>query len=311
MAPNLIEPYYTRKAKGIKSFPCHTNRASSLGGACERELTYDRTSWEKATMHDVDLQCIFDLGMVFEAEVLKVLAESGIQVIEQQVSLEWREHLLTGHVDAVFVQPPDPKGYPGDVKSMSGHIWSAIFFRGKGVYEWGEVAAKFDTKPWLKKYRGQVTVYCLLKNVDLGMLLCINKETGELAQVNIPLDYGYAESLIQRADRINKHVAENTLPDRIPWDEECCGRCKYLSICLPDRVGKDPLVFLEDSTVTAMLEERAKLEESGREYKRLEERLKSWAKAREEGRMMVGGWLVSKSGGPARTVVKFDRVVVT
>jgi len=308
MAPNLIDAYYARKAKNIKTFPCHVNRASSLGGACERELTYDRTAWELADMHDVDLQCIFDLGMVFESEVLKVLAESGIQVIEQQTTLEWREHQITGHVDAVFVVPPDTKGYPGDVKSMSGHIWDGIFFRGKGVYDWSEVAPKFETKPWLRKYRAQVTIYCLLKNIDLGMLLCINKDTGALAQVNIPLDYGYAESLIQRADRINKHVAEETLPNRIQWDEEVCGRCKYLSTCLPDRVGKDPLVFLEDSSVEAMLEERAKLEDSGKEYKRIDERVKAWAKAREERQIALGTWLISKSGGPSRTVVKVERI---
>jgi CRISPR/Cas system-associated exonuclease Cas4 (RecB family) len=304
---DLVTSYYNQKAKGIKAFPCHTNRASSLGGACVRELTYERTAWEKAKLPDVDLQCIFDEGNIHEGEVLRTLQEAGIQVIEQQRALEWREHQITGHVDAVVVV--DGKPYPVDVKTMSPHIWDSCFPRGKGVYPWAEVEDKFTQKPWMRKYLGQVIIYCLLKEVDEGLLLCKNKGTGALAQVNIPLDYGYAESLIRRADTINAHVAAGTLPDRIPWEEDICGNCKYLHVCLPDRVGKDPLVFLEDSTVSALLEERAAVEEHGKEFKRLDERAKEWAKARPESKISIGNWLVEKGGSPSRVTVKFSRTV--
>jgi CRISPR/Cas system-associated exonuclease Cas4 (RecB family) len=238
-------------------------------------------------------------------DVLKALQEAGVQIVEQQRAMEWKEHQIIGHVDAVAVI--DGQSYPLDVKSMSAHIWDSIFTRGKGVYQWSEVGDRF-MRPWLRKYLGQVILYCLLKETEEGMLICKNKSTGALAQVNIPLDYSYAESLIQRADRINRHVSLGTLPDRIPWDDACCGKCKFLAICLPDRVGKDPLVFLEDSTVVEMLDSRARLEEAGREFKRIDEKVKDWAKARPETKIAIGPFLVEKKVSPKMTRVEIVRV---
>jgi hypothetical protein len=309
MFPDLISRYYEYKSKGIKRYPCHTNRASSLGSACERELVYDRTSWEQAELHDVDLQVIFDEGNVHEAAVLKDLAEAGLRLVEQQSPLEWREYQITAHPDAVVVVDNLPVGLPLDVKSMSPHIWDGIFRKGKGVYTWEEVGQHFTTKPWLRKYCAQITIYALLKNCEHGgILVCKNKGTGALAQVNIPLDLEYGEQLLKRAERINRHVQLGTLPDRIPWDEDVCGKCKYLSLCLPERVGKDPLVFLEDSTVEAMIDERARLEESGKEYDKIDTRFKEWAKARPETKILIGKYLVTKKATANRTTVKVDIV---
>src|SRR5262245_8005025 len=260
--PDLLTPWVRYKASLYKQHPVTGNRASQLGGDCERELVYLRTRWQEAAPPPLDLQILFQEGEKHEREILIELQRAGIQVIEQQASLEWRALKITGHIDATVVW--EGESIPIDVKSMADHTWSSIFREGSRVYAWEEVEGAFLRKPWLRKYLGQVTLYSLLKSCELGILLCVNKGTGALAQVTVKLDYDYAESLLRRAERINAHVEAGTLPERIPFDEEVCPRCPFFALCLPDCQGKEPIAFLEDETVERLLEERATYEESAR-----------------------------------------------
>jgi hypothetical protein len=303
---DLISPIYVAAEKRRKLFPQHTNRASSLGGACVRELVYSRVAWDKAALPDVELQLVFEEGELHEKAVLRLLQDCGFQVIEQQISLEWKEHQITGHMDAVVIV--GGKVLPIDVKSMSPHIWDSIFRRGRGVYQWSEVADGFNAKSWTVKYRGQITLYCLLRDCDDGILLCKNKTSGALAQVNIPLDYSYGEELLIRADTINRHVAEGTLPDRIKFDDGICPGCKFYAECLPDQIGKDPLVFLDDQQIEDLLREREIHEEAAGFYEAADKRFKAWAKAREEMKIALKHWLIEKEVKKNGVYVKARRL---
>jgi CRISPR/Cas system-associated exonuclease Cas4 (RecB family) len=303
---DLISPVYTAAEKRRRLYPQHTNRASSLGGLCFRELVYERTAWDKAALPDVDLQLIFEEGELHEKAVLRLLQDAGFTVIEQQISLSWPEYQITGHMDATVVVLP--RVLPLDVKSMSPHIWDSIFKRGHGVYEWSEVAEVFNAKPWTAKYRGQLTLYCLLRECDEGILLCKNKTSGALAQVNIPLDYTYGEQLIQRVQAINRHVAEGTLPERIKFDDGICPSCRFYAECLPDHVGRDPLIFLEDQAIEDLLAEREIHEEAADFYDAADKRFKAWAKARPEERIALKHWFVEKEVRGGKTFVKATRI---
>ena len=133
-----------------------------------------------------------------------------------------------------------------------------------------------------------------MKSCERGLLLCLNKATGALAQVVVDLDYEYAEELLQRAERINRHVNNDTLPERMAFDETVCPRCPYYGVCLPDHVGREPIAFLADETVETLLEDRAVHERDARAFRKADERLKAWAKARPEDRLTVGRWLLVK-----------------
>lgn len=306
--PDLITPWRTYKDAQWRAFPCRSNRASALGGDCERQLVYSRTHWQEAQKPDFGLRVIFEEGDKHEEAVLADLRKAGLRILEQQVALEWREYQITGHLDAVVLH--EGQAVPFDVKSMSPHIWGSIFPE-SGVFAWAQVAEGFGKKPWLRKCAAQVQLYGLMKNVDLGILVCIDKATGLLAQVNVPLDWDYAESLIQRAVRINEHVAAGTLPDRIPFHEETCPRCDFFHICLPDMVGRDPLIFLEDETVEEILHERSLVVAQAKEYDRLDKRAKDWAKARAEKKIQIGRFLVEKKPhGPNGTRVEVTEIMM-
>ncbi len=294
MGIDLITPWRKFRLGQYKKHPCHTNRASSLGEGCVRRLVYDRTRWQDALEPSDDLKLIFQEGDKHERAVLMDLSYAGFTVIEQQVSLEWPEHQITGHVDAVVVDQETGEAYPLDIKSMSAHIWDQSFQRGGGVYEWSEVREAFNWRPWLKKYQPQITLYCLMKNCPAGILLCVNKGTGALAQVNVELDYELGEALLRKAGEVNRHVAAGTLPERIPFDDNVCPRCPYYTICLPDHAGRDPIVFIDDSEVEKLLEAREQTHEAALECERVSTRLKRWAKAQEAQEIQIGDWLVRK-----------------
>jgi hypothetical protein len=290
--PDIVRTVTEHKAAQYRTHPCHTNRASSLGGDCERELVYQRLHWDRAAEPSDDLKIIFQEGEKHEQAVIQDMRDAGLRVFEQQTTLHMREYQITGHIDATVGAGPDMEPVPVDVKSMSPHIWDSIFYAGADSYTWEQVAERFQAKPWLRKYRGQITLYMLMREIEHGILLCINKGTGALAQVCIDLDYTYGESLLQRAERINLHVEAETLPERIEYDEEICPRCPFYHLCLPSQQDREPIAFLSEPKVIDLLTTWGATREAAADYRRADEKVKAWAKAQESDRIAIGDWLV-------------------
>lgn len=305
--PNLVKPLYECASKRRKVYRCRSNRASAIGGDCERQLVYERTHWQEKELHDVDLELIFGEGNIQEEATMRALADAGIHVIEQQRPLSWDKYNITGHVDGVIAV--NGKAVLLEIKSMADSIWRSIFRDGPRAYLWEEVDASFTAKPWLRKYYPQLQVYLLCKETENAILLCKNKSTGAFAQVNIELDYEVAEAMVQRAERINAHVAVGTYPERIAWDADTCGRCPFLHICQPDRVNKDPIQFVEDEEAAKTLDQRGEAQEASRAYKIAHEWVIDWAWKRypDKPTLTVGNWLIEKrtgKGGRRLTTIK-------
>ena len=103
----------------------------------------------------------------------------------------------------------------------------------------------------------------------------------------MPLDEDLAESYLQKAERINAHVAAQTLPDRIT-DRTICNLCDFMGTCLPDKDYGPGAEFVADPDFLADLDQRAKLAPLSREYDAIDQRVK----ARVTGRALViaGSW---------------------
>lgn len=307
--PNLIDPVYEVVARRAKVMPCHVNRASQLGHECERFLVYCRTNWQDRRAPDPDLQMIFDMGELFEGDTISALLDARIPLREQQTALQiegFEDLQITGHVDGVLLH--GDAAIPVEIKSMTPHIWDSVAFRGRGVYEWSEVAAAFGSKPWLRKYFAQLTVYMLGKGADDAILIARNKGTGAWAQINVHLDQNYGAELLAKAFRVNQHVAAGTLPDRILWDEETCGRCDFLAICLPDHVGTDAIKWVPNEEIARACVCRKWLADAAREYDRLDKRIKDWAKAQDSDRLLVPGFELTVKRGAHQTRVEIRTI---
>lgn len=297
--------------------PCYANRASSLGGDCIRELVYARLDWDKRELPDKRLLSIFHLGDVHEREINLLLARSGYTLLAAQQTLWEPVEEISGHCDGVL---EDSNGtlYVLEIKSMGERIWASVARRGPGLYQWQDVARALERRPWLRRYKSQVQLYMWMLNThqmacEDALILAVNKSTGELAQIHVPLDLDYLDGLLKRARRVNEFVASGAYPDRIPYDPEVCGRCDWLAICRPETVGKDPLLFLEKAEIQKALTVCWETETPYRAYSSASKKIKAWAKAIADEEASKGwtefdltlpGWLVrcrrSGTGKPVR-----------
>ena len=227
---DIVAAVDAAKERKIEIWPCRSNRASSMGDPCERRLVYERTSWNKKALHDVGLQYIFDLGKEQESIALSDLREAGLQVVEQQRPFDWPQYEISGHIDCkVAVNGNRP--FPLEIKGLSPWIFASI----------DSIADMHTAKQtWARKMPAQLTLYLLMDNQEEGAFLFKNKLTGRLKQIPLSLDYAYGEALLQKAERINKHMREGTLPDHTT-EQSLCEDCSFSHICLPESTGPHPL----------------------------------------------------------------------
>jgi len=224
----------------IRVYPAHVNRASEIGHPCERYLVYTRIAWNKKAKHDWHLQRIFDLGNMYEVDTLKLLSEAGITILEQQRAFKLEKPVITGHIDGKILF--EGTAYPMEIKSMSPFVWQKI----------NSIEDMLHGKyPYLRKYPGQMMVYLLMDNKDEGVFILVNKTTGQIKVITVPLDYEYAETLLQKAERIDKYVERNELPPHIE-EKNICANCSFKHICLPD-LG-DNADFIEGALVDMLIE---------------------------------------------------------
>lgn len=274
---DVVQAVVEAKAKKIKQWPVRSNRASNLGHPCERYLVYERTHWQEKVLHDVGLQFIFDEGNIHEAAVIRDMQDAGLHVIEQQRAFEWAKYSITGHVDGKLQD--NGNIFPFEIKSMSDWAWKAVnnledMAKSKSIY--------------MRQYPAQLNLYLIMDEKDVGLFILKNKQTGMLKQVEVHLDYDYTEGLIKKAERINGHVANDTLPDRIPWEVGACEYCSYNHICLPPHTHEATLI--DDPDLEAKLERRAQLKEIVTEYDELDKEIRD--KVKEKPEVVVGNWQI-------------------
>ncbi len=275
----LTEQVVDYKKSQIKQWPVRSNRASEIGHPCERYLVFLRTRWQEKALHDVALQFIFDEGRMHEDAVLATLTAAGLKLIEQQRAFDWPKYQITGHIDAKVLS--GNRAIPLEIKSSSPFVFNKLnsvqdLFDGEYVY--------------LKKYPAQMTLYMLMDGKDEGLFLFKNKVNGQLKEIPMTLDYTYGESLIQKAERINRHVEAGTIPDPVEWSEEVCGGCGFAHICMPE-VRRDALEITDMPELEAKLKRREELKVLAREYEALDKEIKIFFKEKEK--VVVGDYLIA------------------
>lgn len=275
----IVEKINDAKQRKIKQYPVNSNRASDLGHPCVRYHVLNRTRWQERSLHTTDLQLIFDLGSEIEQITLKDLAEAGVVVFEQQRAFEWKEYQITGHVDGFILLNNSGPACPLEIKSMSPFVWQAVntvddMKRGK--------------YPYLRKYPTQLNLYMLMKGIEKGVFLLKNKVSGAYKEIWMDLDYQLGEETLQRAESINKHVTDGTLPNPIN-DPVWCDNCPFAHICLPDQIGKE--VEIDTTELSALLDRLDTLKLFAREYDETNDEVKTMVRGREK--ILAGDWFVT------------------
>ena len=223
MAQFIFDKYVERAKKDVQVYPCHTNRASSIGHPCTRFLVLSRVAWDKVAPYDWGLQLIFREGNNQEKAIIRDLEDAGFNVIEQQRAFMMKDLNISGHIDGKILL--DGYAYPFDAKSMSPFIFQAVksmddMMRHRYVH--------------LRKYPAQIMSYLLLDEKETGLFILKNKTNGMIRPVQVFLDYQYMDGILKKVEIVNQHVAANTLPEHHE-DKTVCEDCNFAHICLPER----------------------------------------------------------------------------
>ena len=118
-------------------------------------------------------------------------------------------------------------------------------------------------------------------------MLFKNKATGALKQINVSLDYAFAEGICKRLETVNKHVKEGTYPDRID-DRSICKFCDFRHICLPDEVTES-IQIENNAEITELLDERERIKPMAERYEEVDEKVKEIFKPQPVGTYLVDG----------------------
>ena len=275
----IIEKVFECKKSKMKQWPVRSNRASELGHECLRYLVFNRTRWQEKALPDPRLQIIFEEGNLHEQKVLQDIQEAGFQVVEQQRPFEWKEYQITGHIDAKVVT--NGKAIPLEIKSASPYSFNSI----------NSLQDLYNGKyPYLRRYPAQMTLYLLMDEKEEGLFIFKNKATGELKEISMKLNYDLGETLLQKAEAINKHVANGTIPEPIEYDEENCGSCGFLHICLPE-VKRDAIQIETDNEMEQKLVRYHELKPLIKEYNQLDKEIKKAFKEKEK--VVIGNYLIT------------------
>lgn len=281
---NVIGKVIEAKRKKIKVYPCHANRASELGHPCERYLVYNRTQWEKKQLYKVETQFIFDHGNLVEEEAIQELKDAGLDILEQQRAFEINSkgEKITGHLD-LKISNGNGRAYPCEIKGL-------------GHWDWQKLNTLEDfhksTKSWIRKYPAQLMLYLYGTNSEQGLFYIKDKQAPHMPkEIWVTLDYGYVEELLQKALRINSHVDNKTLPDRMSYEHNTCKYCPFLHMCLPDQDHGEGIELNNDTDLLDMLNKRAELSENYKEYKKIDEDIKE--KVNGHPQIICGNWHIT------------------
>lgn len=280
-ATQINERLYNAKKEKIKVYPCNNLRASNLGHPCERYLYLLIKHWDEQKPHDVGLQSIFDLGNTLEEYTINNIKEAGYEVITPTVR-SWKidKPFITGRED-VRIKDENGELLPVEIKGLSPFEFDKLnsiddFFKSKRHY--------------VRGYPAQLQIYMYHFSKEKGFFALTNKLTGQTKFIEMPFDYEYAESLLQKAERIYKALDENTPPDSCD-DVNVCENCPLQHIC--GDVKRVPADVELDDELETLINRKQELAESKREYEKVDKEIKARVGDREK--VITGSYLITRN----------------
>jgi len=238
-----------------KLFPCHVNRISQMGHPCLRYLYYCRTAWDKAAPTDDGLQGVFMTGTLLEPQIEKIFTDIGaaceppLRIVGTQISTKDKlldEYKISGTIDG-FLQQRNGNGWETlgvvDIKTSSVNIYNGL-----------HGPESLEKYPWTRRYKAQLMLYALAHNVERCYILFVNKNNlYDMKVIEFPVDMSYAESLLQKAEKVNNAVVAKDPPAKLSEPAECT-RCKFASLCCPDIDAGEGITVRESTELADALD---------------------------------------------------------
>ncbi len=279
-AKEVIEKIVGAKKKKIKNYPQHVVRASEIGHPCEKYLVLSITNWQDRTPYDPGLQFVFEGGNAVEDMAIKDFEEAGFKIYrpEPDKAIAESKPKITGHID-IRVDFGDGEPITGEIKGLNKFDFDSLncledFFNSKKV--------------WIKKYPAQLMTYLYIKGEEKGFFYIKSIPGFQPKFIWIDLDLDYMEKILQKTERIEKHIAEKTLPEGIN-DLDVCPRCPFWHICLPQLKATE-LELITDPELEQKLERWNEVKPASKEYQKLDKEIKKSITGHKK--LMIGDFLI-------------------
>ena len=239
-------------------------------GECDREIVYTVTHWKDRPAIDTDLKARFEAGEEQERIITRELNLLGFPVkfAQERIEIfgqvkEQKVLLATGKIDgAVTYGGVD---IPIEIKSMDPNIF-------RRIRDGKEGALDFKQKPHLRRYLRQLQMYLHGQEKSEGLFI-ITDCLGHIKIIPVEWDAGECEQILQRLERVYPHWNLQTLPSRIEYQDELCGRCYFAGICLPDIVRPEAEVVIDPEWLSKIKEYHG-LKEVVKRYEELKDDIK-------------------------------------
>ena len=294
----------------VSIYPARAFYPSTIGHPCDRLIVWKFIRWDEQAKHDAVLQSIFDQGRQQQPFIYQRLEELGFEIIRESdrpTQYKVKGGVISGRPDGKVI---GFRGYRYKPPLVLEAKWMSD-------YQWQRIATAEDLRHapsvWTRGYYTQGQTYAFLENLPRGLFALANKTTGMVKLVPFELDFGYAEDLLRRLERLAPMIQQGVDPEPIPYDANICGGCGFRALCYPPRTFGEGASVLEDAALMEALEERERLQEDKARYEQLDKLVK--ARFKDEGvkfalvgPFVVEGKPVEKKAYtvPARTEIHYE-----
>ena len=190
-----IDDYLLEESKKERDYGDYWSASSA--GYCQRKLIFERLGVPKTREDDARLQRVFTAGHIFHSWIQELTKNAGVSV-EQETELQDESLMVRGHFDDL-------------IKTEDGLI----------LYDYKTANSKsFGYKKELSHFhRMQVGTYLYMlrkdkyKDLTEGRILVLEKDTLRTKEFQVMWDKELALDIHNYWTTLNKHWADNTIPN--------------------------------------------------------------------------------------------------
>ena len=273
-----------------KTYPVRSIWMSSLGHPCLRYLVHNILDHDKKAPFPVAATKRMIAGREEEEITLNLLRKIGCTIIRQQEHAEvdipnskfWK---ISGRAEGVLL-PPFSEGawLLYEIKSVDPNT----------LYKINSIEDLF-CKHWAyQRYSAQGQLYMAAKSYPEMLFILKARGLADMKIFPYAANRSLQEDLVNKAAAVVSHVEAETFPNPIN-DPAICSRCEFAHICpheLPVHdLSKSGIV---ETNLADLCQQRAEVEQSHREFVRIDRELKDTIKESPEGEYLIGEYLIQR-----------------
>jgi len=174
--------------------------------ACDRRITFGLLGCEPDAPRADSPSAL--IGDAIHAHLEALLVEAFPGRVETEVRVVGGA--ISGRIDALLVEDDNTLTVI-DIKTVSAREWAS---RSK-----------------IEEYVDQISVYAALTDAQTGVVLLVNRDTGEMEEMRFSVDRARAEALLYKALRLQSLALEGYIAEATAWGTEECRWCPFRKRC--------------------------------------------------------------------------------